>query len=79
MATVKKIFNGPINGEREVIIELTKEQSGELKQALAVVQRYEKQALKVAKVSKKEADWVMVDYSVKTDKVIVNIQDGACG
>lgn len=79
MTTVKKIFSGPVSGELEVTIGITKEQADELKQALAVVQRYEKQALKAAKVSKKESDWVMLSYAVKNDKVIVNIQDGACG
>ena len=79
MITVKKIYNGPVNGEWEVTIDLTKEQSEELRKALAVVQRYEKQALKSAEVSKKDADWTMFSYAVKNNKVVVNIQDGACG
>ena len=79
---VKKIFNGPINGEQEVTIDLTKEQAEELKKALALVRNYEKQALKAAKISKKESDWIMVDYTIQKGgyhKLIVNIQDGACG
>jgi len=78
-ATVKKIYNGPVSGELEVTIDITKDQADELRKALAVVQRYEKEALKTAKVSKKNSDWVMVSYAVKNNKVVVNIQDGACG
>lgn len=77
--TVRKIFNGPVNREQEVTIDISKEDADELRNALRVVQRYEKQVLKAAKVSKKESDWTMISYAVKNNKVIVIVQDGACG
>ena len=79
MATVKTIFDGAVSGEKEIVIDITQAQAKELRDALEIVQDYEEQALKAAKVSKKESDWVMVSYAVKNDKVIIRVKDGACG
>lgn len=55
------------------------EQEAELRAALAVVQRYEKLAMRMARVKHKNADWTMVKMAVKNDKVLVTVQQGMCG
>lgn len=76
LKSFKTIFSGPVNGRTEVIFEATKAETDELRAALAVVDKWKKQALKVAP---KDSDWTMVDYAVKTDTVIVGVENGACG
>jgi protein tyrosine phosphatase len=76
---VIKGYDGAVRGERSVVISATKQETDELRAALAVVERFKKVALQAAKVKEKDADWTMLTYAVKTDKVIVKIEDGACG
>jgi hypothetical protein len=75
---VKQCWNGAISGRDEVTFTATKAETDELRSALAIVDKWQKQALK--KVPLVEgSDWTMVTYAVKTDKVIVGIESGACG
>lgn len=71
-------------GLTNVFIGITKEESNELRAALAIVQKYEKAALqafhhKFKHNPAKDSDWCEIDYSVKNDKVIVGIRDGMAG
>lgn len=71
-------------GLTNVSIEITKEESVELRSALAIVQRYEKTALQAIRHEHKynptkDSDWCEIAYSVKNDKVIVSIRDGMAG
>jgi hypothetical protein len=75
---VKQCWNGAVNGRDEVTFTATKAETDELRNALAIVDKWQKQALKQVP-SAKGADWTMVTYAVKTDKVIVGIETGACG
>ena len=50
-----------------------------LRAALAVVDKYEKKAMKVAGASRKDADFVMVSYAVKTDCLEARVDFGSCG
>jgi hypothetical protein len=76
--SVKQCWSGAVNGRDEVTFTATKAETDELRSALAIVDKWQKQALKKVP-SAKGADWTMVTYSVKTDKVIVGIESGACG
>lgn len=75
---VKQCWNGPVNGLDEVTFTATKAETDKLRNALAIVDKWQKRALKEV-ASSKGADWTMVTYVVKTDKVIVGIESGACG
>lgn len=76
----KTIFNGPVNGEHQVTFGLSNEGAEELRGALSIVQRYEKAAKKALGVTKNtHPDWVMFGYSVKNDKVVITVEEGACG
>ena len=52
---------------------------GELRDALAVVDRYRKAALKALKVSEMNADFTTVRYAVNSDDVLVMVEQGANG
>lgn len=75
---VKQCWSGAVSGRDEVTFTATKAETDELRNALAIVDKWQKQALKKVP-SVKGADWTMVTYAVKTDKVIVGIESGACG
>lgn len=71
-------------GSTNVSIEITREESEELRVALAIVQKYEKAALQAIQHKHKynpvkESDWCEIAYSVKNDKVIIGIRDGMAG
>jgi len=70
---------GAIWGKSTVRLTATSEQTAELRQALAIVDRYKKVAMRAAKANEKNADWTMVGYAVKTDCVVVTVEQGACG
>jgi len=76
---VIKEYDGAVRGRRKVVVSATKQETDELRAALAVVDKFKRVALQAAKVKEKDADWTMLEYAVKTDRVIVTIEDGACG
>lgn len=76
---VEEIFRGFVNCRRKVTLDITKEQSEELMQALKVLEKYKKQAISALEYDIEDSDWHMLEYTVKSDCVIVDIQDGACG
>jgi hypothetical protein len=67
-----------IGYEKTVRVNATPEETAELRKALAVVERYKKAAMKAAKAGK-DADWTMIGYAVKTDCVLVTIEQGMAG
>ena len=75
---VKRCWSGAVNGRDEVVFSATKEETTELRNALAVVDKWKKKALKEV-AGAKDANWTMVDYAVKNYKVIVGVEAGACG
>lgn len=78
---IEKIFNGAVNARQKVTLEVTNEQSDELREALKVVEKYKQAAIKALKYKEmiKGSDWHMFEYAVKSDCVIVDVQNGACG
>lgn len=72
---------GPISVNTTIRIEATPEELAELRQALAVVDKFKLVALRAAhaKEGAKGADWTMVGYGVKTDCVIVTVHQGMAG
>lgn len=84
---IESIENGPgsaVWGLTNISIGITREESEELRAALAIVQKYEKAALKAIQSNRKcnpakDSDWCEISYSVKNDKVIVGIRDGMAG
>ena len=78
------VFAGVVSGETKISIEIDRQASDELRSALAIVQKYENAAVKAFQNKRKydprkESDWCEMSYSVKNDKVIVNIKDGMAG
>ena len=80
---VRQTYNGVVAAVWEVTIPLNnKDEAQELRAALAVVQKYQEQAAKAAKVRVGEngnCDWAMYGFAVKNDKVLVKVDAGACG
>jgi len=76
--TVRTIFNGAMNAKYEVSIPLNKKETEELKSALEVVRKYEKQALDATKVSRK-TEAVVIDYLVKSNSVLISVEAGGFG
>lgn len=80
---IKVVSSTAVSTKREVVIPIDTVQAAELRNALAVVEKYKKSALaafrKEVKYSPKESDWCMISYCVKSDKVIVSITDGMAG
>lgn len=77
----KQHHNGPVNCHHEVILGITKEEADELRKALKLITKYEKAAtseLGFAQVIK-SSDWHMFGFAVKNDRVVVDVQLGACG
>ena len=80
-ATLESKKLGCVSVESIVRIEATAEELAELRAALKVVDKFKSKALHTAhtKDSPSIADFTMVGYAIKTDAVIVTIQQGACG
>lgn len=81
---VKKAYYGVASSTYEVTFPLADQsESEELRQALAVVQRYQETAAKAVDVRVRSkdpnCDWVMFEFAVKNDKVVVTVESGACG
>ncbi len=82
--TVENLYSGAVSCANEVTFSLENvSESEELRQALAVVQRYQETAAKASFVrvygNSPNCDWVMFDFAVKNDKVVVTVQSGSCG
>jgi hypothetical protein len=73
----KTLYCGAVSHKMEVTL-VPDDGTDELRAALAVVDRYREVAFAALKVGA-EADWTMVDYTVKDDCVTVTIEQGACG
>lgn len=79
--TVQEHQFGAVYGKTVIRIEATPEELAELRLALATVDKFKSVALRAAKAKegRNGADWTMVGYGVKTDCVIVTVEQGACG
>ncbi len=75
---VKSHNYGAVRIDSAVEIEISADEAAELRSALAVVDKYRAIAAHAVKY-KGDSDWVMYQYGVKNDKVIVNVSVGACG
>jgi len=73
----RKVFS--ISVETTIKISATPKETAELRRALAVVDNFKKAAFKAARVSEKYADWTKVGFAVKTDAVLVTIEQGMAG
>ena len=66
-----------------LVFSISNAESNELRDALAVVDKYKNAAIFVVKSKKKydvrTSDWHMVDYCVKDDVVIISVKDGMAG
>jgi len=78
-ASVISIKAHAVGYEKVVRVSVTGDEAAELRRALAVVDRYKKLALKTAKASEKGADWTMIGYAVKTDCVLITVEQGMAG
>jgi len=80
---VKAVPLSVVAGQNDVSIALEPGEAPALREALALVQKYEKAALKAIKQEKgyspTESDWHNITYSVKNDRIIVKIKDGMAG
>lgn len=81
---IETVYDGSVSGETLVALEISKKEADELRTSLKIIQKYEKLALKsffnkFKYDPSKESDWYMIGYSVKNDKVIINIRDGSAG
>ena len=81
---VKKVYNGAVSGTDEVTILLPDPSESEvLRQALAVVQKYQDAATKATRIrvhgKDPNCDWVMFNFAVKNDKVVITVASGSCG
>jgi hypothetical protein len=80
---VRQTYNGAVAARWEVVLPFTSEEDADkLRAALAVVQRYQEQAARLAKVrvgKNGNCNWVMYGFAVKNDRVLVEVQTGACG
>lgn len=81
---VKSILDNAVSRTCEVTILLPdpKESEG-LRQALATVQKYQDVATKATKTrvhgKDPNCDWVMFNFAVKNDKVVITVDSGSCG
>ena len=77
LKSIKTVSEGAVSGQKDVVIEVSKEQADELRQALKTVDKYRLFALKETK--EEASDWTMTDFAVKNNLVIVSVRQGACG
>jgi hypothetical protein len=80
---IKDAFQGVVSSQTDVSIALEPGEAAKLRDALALIQKYEKAALKALKQEKgysaTESDWHNIQYAVKNDRIIVKIKDGMAG
>jgi hypothetical protein len=80
---LKAIGLSAVSGQIDVTLAADATECHELRAALAVVDKYKKAALKAIREEKNQnpmnADWHMISYCVKGDKVIVSVKDGMAG
>lgn len=81
---VRKVYTGAVSCTDEVTILLPDPKESEvLRQALAVVQKYQDAAAKAIKIrvhgKDPNCDWAMFNFAVKNDKVVVLVESGSCG
>ena len=80
---ISDVFQSVIWSETDVSIALKPGEAENLRDALALIQKYEKAAFKAIKDKTgncpTESDWYNVQYAVKNDRIIVKIKDGMAG
>lgn len=80
---VKAVPLSVVAGQNDVSIALEPGEAAKLRDALALIQKYEKAAFKAIKGKTGHcptgSDWHNVQYAVKNDKIIVKVKDGMAG
>lgn len=76
---VNTLYDGVPASSKEVVMDLPKEECDLLRNALGIVGKYRKLALQCVGHKDKDADWTMVNFAVKNDKVIITVEYGMCG
>jgi hypothetical protein len=73
-------YNGAVAAQWDVSFQATAEEIRELRDALAVVARWQNAALKAAGTKEANADWTMIrNYRMQGETVTVTVDQGACG
>jgi hypothetical protein len=73
-----------VHSSNRITIGISEQEAEELRSALAIVQKYQKEAIKTFKKKyqydpSRASDWCEFSYGVKNDKVFVDIRDGMAG
>ena len=71
--------DGAVSSERTVKVEASTAELAELRAALATVDKFKSSALHTVGWREQGADWTMVGYAVKSDAVLITVQQGMCG
>ncbi len=81
--SIKRAWDGAVSGQVDVTLTIDKAEARQLKDALALVRKYDQAAFKAMESEFKQepetSDWCMVSYCIKNDKVIVSVKDGMAG
>ncbi len=72
-----------VEGQTDVTFSVEKSESKELREALAVVEKYKKAAFAAIKKANigdpRESNWHMISYLVKSGEVTISLTDGMTG
>lgn len=83
LESVEHVGGTVVSARTAVTFSVERKSANELRQALAIVQRYEKAAVKAVQQEihndPRESDWHRFSFAVKNDKVVVTIEDGMAG
>lgn len=76
---VEQLCANSTKTKTQVALVISRSESQKLKEAIDLVNKYKKAALEAIPTkegSPLESDWLMLDYDVSSNKVVVSITDG---
>ena len=80
---VKAVPLSVVVGQNDVSIALESREAVKLREALALIRKYEKAAFKAIKEEigycPTDSDWHNVEHVVKNDRIILKVKDGMAG
>ena len=79
LLSAKTNYEDVITSHKQAIIELTKEESDKLIDALLIINAYKKLAYDATNHNEANSDWTMTDFKVAPDKTWITITSGMCG
>lgn len=83
LETTRLVQSSAVRDRVDVTFSVIKDEANELRKALSIVQKYEKEAIDAIREDKKGnprlSDWAQVSYCVKNDQVIVSVEHGMAG